>query len=103
MAQTAIVGAEQVDTTFPAGTQAVGFHRFTMQLPPGPVETHLPTVDSTTFGPISTPGTYTFTYATIGVDAVTVLGPVITTTAAIGAQVQIRVAAGITVSFETIP
>lgn len=102
MPQNVVVGATQVDTNFPVGTQAIGFHRFTLQLPPGAVVTHLETVDSTVFDNISAAGTYTITYATIGVDGVTVIGPVISTTQAIGAQVTLLVAAGITVQVVTV-
>ena len=102
MPQNVVVGATQADTNFPAGTQAIGFHRFTLQLPPGAVVTHLETVDSTTFGAITEAGEYIITYATIGVDAVTVIGPVISVTQNIGAQVTLLVAAGITVQVITV-
>ena len=105
MAQQLVVGATQVEMEFEAGTQAIGFHRFTIQLLPAAAFTHLETEDATVFGVQETllPGTHTLTYATIGVDGVTVLGPVVSTTQAVGAQVTLLVAAGITAQIITVP
>lgn len=103
MAQQLIIGATQVAMEFEAGTQEVGFHRFTDQVGAGPVDTNFETVDSTIFGPFTAAETHTITYATIGTDGVTVLGPVVSTTQAIGAQVVLQVAAGLTVQVVTIP
>lgn len=105
MAQQVVVGATQVGMEFPAGHMAIGFHRFTIQLSPGPVFTHLETEDATVFGVQETllPGTHTLTYATIGTDGVTVIGPVVSTTQAVGAQVTLLVAAGITAQIITVP
>src|SRR4029450_1070446 len=103
MAQNVLVGATQQNVSFPAGTQAVGFHRFTLQLQPaGPVVTHLEPIDST---PSENPaaGTYELTYATIGVDGVTVLGPIQSVPVAVGASVVLAVAAGITVQVAPAP
>lgn len=107
MAQRVNVAATQTDMEFEAGTQAIGFHRFTMKKGAEPTITHMEPQDSTVFGVIETldAGTYVLKYATFGVDGVTMLGPEVTADPApsIGAQVTLQVASGITWTVVTVP
>jgi hypothetical protein len=103
MPQNVIVAATQQSVSFPAGTMEIGFHRFTLQLQPaGPVVTHLETVDSTTFESPAE-GEHELTYATIGTDGTTVLGPIQSVMVNVGGQVSRLVAGGISYSVVTNP
>lgn len=101
------VSSTQADMEFEAGTQAIGFHRYTLKKGVEATITHMETEDATVFGvqETLTAGTYVLKYATFGVDGVTMLGPEVVADpdVTIGAVVILRVSAGVQYSVETIP
>ena len=97
-----LLSGAPLDASFPAGTQAAGKWRFTMQTGSDPVITHLEDTPATTFLALA-PGTYTATFARMGVDTVTVLGDVKTMIVAAGGNVTIQVAGSFTAQISTTP
>jgi len=102
MAQNAVISGTTADLQFPSGTQEAGKWRFTEQVGVGPVTTQLEDTPATTFLSLSA-GSHTITFARMGVDTVTVLGPVASMVLVTGENVTIQVAGSLTAQIVTVP